>query len=710
MHASFGRSDILGPSINFAKEFSSNAPRPRTASCAYPETHPELYQLQTPPTRSSSVKRQPQRTESVVFDTPPSMLAGRHEDPYQRISFVDVQQQQLQQHQQQQTPLQQHRPQPRQPPYDPSPANHQPLDFSHSSYVFSDTSAPTVLAPPQECQPWPQSLQNGNPAGTVQAWDSLQDPFLTWLPQSTSGLPEQLCNTSAGDLGRTPGQSSGAYPVNASDNGHYETHPYESRTSPEKALPTTASVNPSLVYSSPTRTDTSEGTHSFTYSRPSAAASERRIPYDHSITDPRHELQSVRAARPRHTHAQNGSRSFVNVSSGRSELQRSNTMSSLHSNSPPGQNNTAHSGVLTRSNSAVSLPRRSSPLKRDRGSRASLSSISETPKPVVRTSVVLTVDSNGRAETRVVESSPTKSLRDKYPSLWENSNNDPGTPQSRSTSKWPSRNSSLVQRGEERCSKIAKLDPPLEDLEKLHLPRSNSSASLKTPSKAAYAAAAQLRRQSSAKKHHAPVMHTRRNTLASLNSSFESLASVDAATSERPEQGDAGSALRLMMASRASTSSASPVRPDPLHVGNGNSHPAEPEPEPEPPRKLHQKSQSFSAPAPVRSVGTEQPHVFPMDCAPMQATNVPPMHMAGDDMAGYAAAPMIRCVCNLPFDDGRGMLQCAFCAMWMHAACLSLDPYKLPPTYICSYCNQSATMLGPNVPHSYAEWGVAAGI
>ncbi len=103
---------------------------------------------------------------------------------------------------------------------------------------------------------------------------------------------------------------------------------------------------------------------------------------------------------------------------------------------------------------------------------------------------------------------------------------------------------------EERQHKIAKLDLPVEGLDKLHLPRSNSSASLRTPSKAAYAAAAQLRRQSSAKKQQRPSAHGRRNTLASLNSSFENLTSMDLNADERQTQNDAGSALREVMANR----------------------------------------------------------------------------------------------------------------------------------------------------------------
>ncbi|KAG9967133.1 hypothetical protein KCU61_g476, partial [Aureobasidium melanogenum] len=240
-------------------------------------------------------------------------------------------------------------------------------------------------------------------------------------------------------------------------------------------------------------------------------------------------------------------------------LQRSNTVGNFLKPSPeivsqaPGA-----ASSLGRSNSICNLPRRSSPLKRI--ARGSLSSIAETARPQVRTSVVLTIDANGtaRTETRVIEESPSQSkkesqaIKDKYPNLWDDSDSDSD---STCGNRWPSRHDSLAHAnaGQERSAKMARLDTSSENLEMARLPRSNLTASLKTPCKAAYAAAMQLRRQGSAKKQQRPSsVQSRRNTLSSLNSSFENLAAMDLNKDEMHVKTDAGSALRQAAAHRVS--------------------------------------------------------------------------------------------------------------------------------------------------------------
>ncbi|KAH0080189.1 hypothetical protein KCU96_g12598, partial [Aureobasidium melanogenum] len=240
-------------------------------------------------------------------------------------------------------------------------------------------------------------------------------------------------------------------------------------------------------------------------------------------------------------------------------LQRSNTVGNFLKPSPEivSQASGAASS-LGRSNSICNLPRRSSPLKRI--ARGSLSSIAETARPQVRTSVVLTIDANGtaRTETRVIEESPSQSkkesqaIKDKYPNLWDDSDSDSD---STCGNRWPSRHDSLAHAnaGQERSAKMARLDTSSENLEMARLPRSNSTASLKTPCKAAYAAAMQLRRQGSAKKQQRPSsVQSRRNTLSSLNSSFENLAAMDLNKDEMHVKTDAGSALRQAAAHRVS--------------------------------------------------------------------------------------------------------------------------------------------------------------
>jgi len=243
-----------------------------------------------------------------------------------------------------------------------------------------------------------------------------------------------------------------------------------------------------------------------------------------------------------------------------SGLRRSNTVASFLRPSPVIVSQASDAGAaLGRSNSVTNLPRRSSPLKRI--ARGSLSSIAETSRPQVRTSVVLTIDANGtaRTETRVIEESPSQSKKDsqsikeKYPNLWDDSDSDSD---STSGNKWPSRHDSLAHANAgERSAKMARLDTSSDNLEMAQLPRSHSTVSLKTPCKAAYTATMQLRRQGSAKKQQRPSsVQSRRNTLSSLNSSFENLAAMDLNKDEMHTKTDAGSALRQAAAHRASPS------------------------------------------------------------------------------------------------------------------------------------------------------------
>lgn len=674
----------LAPSAPIGKEYQYIGKEYQDASSSqtiYP-TPPDLHQMSTPPpTRGSSIKRRPQRTDPVVFGTPSSIRRTQQLDqPGQPINF-------------------------QMPAREASPVKVSQLNMSQPQFHFQQPQSTSHVSPSQPNMVFAQPRPISNNANTAQAWATLDDPFSVassaWAQTNAEGSLTRSYSAASG-LRRADGHKSRPSQIDTSRNPNYGGHLYGPRQSPEKRRLTHASVDPSLVYSSPTRPATSDSTQTNTMSRSSSSASLARVPYQHSLNDPRQELENARPTRLRPQPTQTGVRPQSQGNTTRPELQRSNTVTNMRSYSQTGQD-VMHSGTLARSNSTASLPRRSSPLKRDRINRASLSSISETPKPALRTSVILTVDSNGRArtETRVVESSPTKSARDKYPSLWDESDSDSETPVlSRSTSQWPSRNSSLGHsRGDERHSKVAKLDPPLEDLENLHLPRSNSSASLaslKTPSKAAYSAAAQLRRQGSAKKPR-PSMQSRRNTLSSLNSSFESLVSVDSLSSDVSQpQTDAGSALRQMMASRGPGGSEPQVIPDPVPTSARKPQGATFEP-----RKFHQKSQSLAA-APPPNFGYGHAH-FPIDCAPMQPPIPSPTHSTH-----YMQGPMFRCICNLPLDDGRGAVACGFCNMFLHAACLGMDPQRLPAQYICNFCTNSANMMPPpNPAQTYAGWGVA---
>ncbi|KAG2167186.1 hypothetical protein JADG_006925 [Aureobasidium aubasidani] len=364
----------------------------------------------------------------------------------------------------------------------------------------------------------------------------------------------------------------------------------------------------------------------------------------------------------------------------------------------------------------------------------------------LRTSVVLTIDANGtaRTETRVIEESPTQprkdtqSIKDKYPNLWDDSDSDSDTV---SANKWPNRHDSLAQSnaGQERSAKMARLDKSSENLEMAQLHRSNSTASMKTPCKAAYAAAIQLRRQGSAKKQQRPSsVQSRRNTLSSLNSSFENLAAMDLNKDDMHTQTDAGSALRQAAVNRVSPpvqvnravrsdtmpstvsrprQMSQPQRPHQLqqvHQLQQTHQPPEPQlfvqaqqiqqPRPQRPQHMqhvqqmqtqqlppnnqgythtHAKSHSVSYPMATSTAPVFDPRgSFTMDYTPVSFAPPAQQQQQQQQFTNDMSA-MTRCICQIPFDDGR-MIQCNLCAMYSHSGCVGLDPSQ--HAYVCSFC------------------------
>ena len=152
-------------------------------------------------------------------------------------------------------------------------------------------------------------------------------------------------------------------------------------------------------------------------------------------------------------------------------LRRSNTTGTARPSSVHSSLNGLE--TLGRRNSVSQISRTSSPLKR--AGKTPLGSISEHTSRT-RASVILTIDENGRARTerRNVANDPTKSIREKYPGLYDS---DSSEEESDATEHGMA--SFTFAKGEERRSKAVKLDPPVEGLDGLSIPRSSSSASLR---------------------------------------------------------------------------------------------------------------------------------------------------------------------------------------------------------------------------------------
>ena len=607
------------------------------------------------------------------------------------------------------------------------------LDTAYPSTAISqpalDTSSFSFNAPQHSIDSWTQPSGPLTAPLSAPAWTANQDdPFLHWsthTPQSSQ--PTLASQSSRPHLPPQPSTSSRPTITRSTSSNNV---PYAAPAAVKKpSVP--SSVNPTHLYSSPVRSHFPN----IPEARPVSPEKPCLAPAFPSTSGPTSPLES-------------------------SGLRRSNTVANFLRPSPAivSQASDAET-ALGRSNSVTNLPRRSSPLKRI--ARGSLSSIAETSRPQIRTSVVLTIDANGtaRTETRVIEESPSQpnkksqSIKEKYPNLWDDSDSDSD---STCGNKWPSRHDSLahVNAGQERSAKMARLDTSSENLEMAQLPRSNSTVSLKTPCKAAYTAAIQLRRQGSAKKQQRPSsVQSRRNTLSSLNSSFENLAAMDLNKDEMHKKTDAGSALRQAAAHRVSPSarqiqhlsdrdpsdnsrvqSVRPTRSDTLPSSASR------------PRQLSQhqhshQSQQVQQTHQVQQIQNSQPlqqqiqQSQPQNHQPVQQVHqmqqLPPSNQAYPhthakshsisyptatstapvfdprgsftmDFApvAFTSAPppqtftndmssMTRCICQIPFDDGR-MVRCNSCAMYSHSGCVGLDPTQ--HAYICSFCASATTV------------------
>jgi hypothetical protein len=600
----------------------------------------------------------------------------------------------------------------------PSTAPPQP-DFDPSTFSFT--------APQHAMDSWSQPPGPLSAPLSAPAWTANQDdPFSHWsthTPQSSQ--PSQPTVAPQPSRSHLPPQPSTASRPAITRSTSSNNVPYATPTAAKKpSVP--SSVNQTHLYSSPVRSHFPI----IPETRPVSPEKPCLAPAFPSTSGP----------------------SSTRESTG---LQRSNTVASFLKPSPTIVSQAPDTTTsLGRSNSVSNLPRRSSPLKRI--ARGSLSSIAETSRPPIRTSVVLTIDANGtaRTETRVIEESPSQSnkesqsIKEKYPNLWDDSDSD-----SDSTSdhnKWPSRHDSLAHAhaGQERSAKMARLDRSSENLEMAQLPRSNSLASLKTPCKAAYAAAIQLRRQGSAKKQQRPSsVQSRRNTLSSLNSSFENLAGLDLNKDEMHTKTDAGSALRqaaaqrlsppanksqhlsnrdqagnataqLVRAVRSDTVPSGASRPRQLsqpqrpHQLQQVQQPRQVQPS-QPPQALQQQIQQ---PQPQNPQPTQQIHQMqqlPLNnqayshthakshsvSYPTATSTAPVFDPRGSFTMGYVpvaftSAPppqtftndmssMTRCICQIPFDDGR-LVRCSLCTMYSHSGCVGLDPAQ--HAYVCSFC------------------------
>lgn len=564
-------------------------------------------QMQTPPpTRGTSVKK-PQLIQNVAFGTPSTIASRRFMTPQQHV-------------------LQSNAPMPQQQ----TPVQFPMLQISPDMQQFSNMGPMTAPVQSQtnhfwEAQPSPlgQPIMLDDPFGMNAAHQQIP-----WTPEQP--MPQQQAGASVAGF-ETPAMNSFAIqqpqsrPVSAAPSTRPQAHPRRP-SYPQ----TSASVDPSLLYSSP--------------AQPMLRSTSKTVkppPTMEQVDSKRRD-----SAAP----AVSSSNSSTNNSRPVHALRRCNTtgtVTRLYSST----SSNASTDSLPPAGGVGQTARSGSPLKRV--GKPQLDSIAEAMKPrVQRPSVVLTIDENGRARAvpqNATSTSPTKSVRERYPGLFDSDSSDE---ESTSSQEPASRHASFsFAKGEERRPKVARLDTPVENLEGLSLPRSSSTASLRVnPSRAAIAAAAQLKRQGSIRK---PSTVRSRKPLHK-STSYNSM--IDTCPMDFGEQSTH---------SMASTTSHSP-----------------------------EESQSFNFnPAPTSTTNFDTSSfdwsMYTMD---QQQPAYPKQPQYQQPQVQQQHGVRIRCPCGDPNYHGEALVQCKSCTQYQHPSCVSINPaFGTPPSYSCFLCQRPAS-------------------
>ncbi|KAF2033985.1 hypothetical protein EK21DRAFT_57434 [Setomelanomma holmii] len=412
---------------------------------------------------------------------------------------------------------------------------------------------------------------------------------------------------------------------------------------------TSAGVDPNMLFSfSSPGVNTSFGTMP---QQPTRNVLSRQ-PYETQVRDAQKEKEVAKKARSQH------SRSNTNSSSGsvenvRPNLQRSNTDSGFRKNRP--------SSIESRTSlphAASTIPRRSSPLKRQSG--GSLTSIPEIRRPRTR----LIIDETGRARTetapaedeeetpKVSQRTSQKDVRKQYPGLWdedetESEDDEPPPTISRHTS-------FNIPQPQRRAFKHARQDSGgLERSNSFKIARPASRPTSTAFDKASFETARPVRRV--ADNEH------RRFSMMDLPTSFDGVRDEDQHMPDSP--GDALGALKKVVAGRQQ-------RADRASQNTLKAHN----------QRWAQASADMVNTSTPRGHGHYDPFTNTFNASP----NTDGLTTPSTDRSSLSSEST-RCVCN-GVDDGQPMVQCESCNKWLHMNCVGLHSNNIPPVYVCIFC------------------------
>lgn len=569
----------------------------------------ESMQMQTPPPTRGASSRKTQQAQDIAFGTPSTITSRRFMTPHQQAIPTNngwMSQQ--------------------------SPLQFPQLQFSPEMYPFANLGPASAPVVPHSRILWDQ------PGSPIQPMPqpTLDDPFAPAASSSTGWASIDAVQNGTSSVNfNTPAMTSFSVQVP-------HPHPVPARrmtdnfgASTSRDAPLTG-VDPSLLYSAPARP----------VLRSNSVSTNVR-PQPPSLAPPQEQKKKEAAS---HNRTSTISSTDTMTTRSSSNLQRSRTTGPAHSKSVIMTLSGTES--LSRSNSASHMPRTASPVKRI--GRPALGSMSEG-RPRQRTSVILTVDENGiaRTETKRAEKSPARSIRERYPALFDSDSSDA---ESNASEQIPSRPSSFIfDKRDERKPKVARLDPPVENLEGLTIPRSASAASNKRgvpPSRAVVAATAQLRRQGSLRRS-TPSRNSRRNLTSSSTSSL-----IDTCPMDVPlEPQSTGAAYPAELATS--------LPQDNHQLWTSASHDFEAIPSSaESALEIHNRRWSM--------MSMEQQQQRPVILSPPQPQFYPQTFSSPPIPQHHPTPLQIRCQCGWSDDRGQPLVQCRSCTQVSKMNCYTV--------------------------------------
>ncbi|KAF2104166.1 hypothetical protein NA57DRAFT_70381 [Rhizodiscina lignyota] len=601
------------------------------------------YQMQTPPpTRDASSRRKMLPPQMGISSTP-STLAPHPIG----------------------TPMGSHLTQPPQGPQGlniQTPFQYHTLQFSPENFQFPGGGPASAPVYPQSRLFWDPNSPN-NAAG-IDMGASLNDPFGP-SPQVSHGLPvwptfdQQARPTTAPfNPSSQPQMQTNQHLWSPGDVLPQNVAPFPQSSQP----PATTGVNPNMLasFSSP-------APHNSITIQPQQTQISHpqgmRQPYEHQMEESKREQDIARRVKQQHSRPTSSSANVPSLNA-KPGLHRSNTDSGFRRK----QNQSVDSRLSTQSNEQA-IPRKPSPLKRhSQQGPVSLTAIPEAVRTRPRTRLVIGEDGRARTETEPAEDDVDNRPHSR---LWATIDSDS---ESEAEDAVPSQRSSFIFSSDSfrRSSKHARIDSTAEPAK---VTRSSSSGSLSNLSLGIRRSASSSSRRSHTK------IDPRRFSIASFGAgSFTSDgAERNSGTWEMEgvEEGDAQLALKKVVEDR---------------------HRRQEQTSPEAILKAHNQRWSLAS----TDAAKLQPFVIdPPTSTPSGSTSSYHMHhtispSAFTDAGMNNLTPQtdrtslsqenIRCLCNIPEDDGTQMIQCESCIKWLHVRCVGLNSHNLPPVFVCVYC------------------------